>query len=203
ADAGGPANRTLDTPDDGLGREDTARPPAVRARDGERLVQRGPDALSRHLDQAEFGDLERARPCTIAVQVRAQFLEDAVLIRLGLHVDEVADDDAADVPKAELSRDLPCGVEVGLEDRLLGVLLPRVAAGVDVDRDERLGRLDDDVAAAGEVYAALERLADRVFDAVAVEQRDRVGVEPDAAQEIGIDALEVLLHLVVDFLVVD
>src|SRR5690606_5232061 len=148
-------------------------------------------------------DLEGAGPGAVAVQVGAQLLEYAVLVRLGLHVDEVADDDAADVPQPELSGDHPCRVQVGLEDGLLRILLPRVPAGVDVDRDERLGRLEAERAAARQVDAALERLAGRVVYAVAVEKGDRIGVESDAVEELGVDACEVLLDLVVDLLVVD
>jgi hypothetical protein len=57
----------------------------------------------------------------------------------------------ADVAEAELVGDLVDGLEVGLEDRLLHVLraLADEAAGVHVDRGERLGLIDDEVAADG------------------------------------------------------
>src|SRR5690606_40734451 len=98
--------------------------------------------------QPELRDLERPRPGAVPVQIGAELLQDALLVRLGLHVDEVAYDDAADVPQAELPGDLPGRVQIRLQDRLLRILLPRVPAGVDVDGDERLRRLDDDVPAA-------------------------------------------------------
>ena len=90
---------------------------------------------------------ERLRARAVAAEVRAQLLKHLVAVRLRLHVDEVADDDAADVAQAELPRDLARRLDVRLEDRLLRILLARVAARVHVDRDERLGRLDDQVAA--------------------------------------------------------
>src|SRR5207245_32144 len=68
------------------------------------------------------------------------------------HVDEVDDDDAAQVPQPDLVHQLLHRLEVGLEDRLLELVLPRVAAGVDVDRHQGLGLVDHDVAAGVEPY---------------------------------------------------
>ena len=67
-----------------------------------------------------------------------------------LHVDQVEDDQPADVAEAELVGDLVDGLEVGLERRLFQVLaaLADEAPGVDVDRRERLGLIDDQRAAA-------------------------------------------------------
>ena len=62
-----------------------------------------------------------------------KFLEHAVAVRLGLHVDEVADDDSAHVAKPELARDFGGCFHVGAEDGLLGILLTSVATRVDVD----------------------------------------------------------------------
>ena len=65
------------------------------------------------------------------------------------HVDEVDDDDAAEIAEADLADDFFDGFEVGFDD---GVLEARGAfadefAGVDVDGDEGFGVVDDDVAA--------------------------------------------------------
>ena len=48
-----------------------------------------------------------------------QLLEHLVPVGPGLHVDEVADDDSADVAQADLPGDLPRRLQVGAEDRLL------------------------------------------------------------------------------------
>ena len=76
-----------------------------------------------------------------------------------LHVDEVDDDDAADVAQAELAHDLPRGFEVGLGDGLLEALAAGEAPGVDVDHGERLGVVDDEVAAARQRHTPRQRLA--------------------------------------------
>ncbi len=78
--------------------------------------------------------------------MRAQLVQHLVPVAPELHVDEVDHDDPAQVPQPQLARDLPGGLQVGPEDRLFGVRLPGVTAGVDVDRDERFGRLDDQIA---------------------------------------------------------
>src|SRR3989475_12029478 len=82
----------------------------------------------------------------------------------GFHVDEVHDDDAADVAQPQLARHLPRRLDVGLQDRALGVLLARVATRVHVDRGEGLGRLDDQVAPGRELHPWLEETADLRFD---------------------------------------
>jgi hypothetical protein len=65
-----------------------------------------------------------------------------------VHVDEVDDDDAAEVAQANLADDLGDGVEVGLDDGVFEARrLADVLAGVDVDGDQRFGLVDDDGAA--------------------------------------------------------
>ena len=54
--------------------------------------------------------------------------EHLVPVLLPGHVDEVDDDDAAQVPQAHLARDLPGRLQVGLEDRLLEIVLADVLA---------------------------------------------------------------------------
>ena len=54
-----------------------------------------------------------------------------------------------------------------------------MAAGIDVDGRERLGLVDDDLAAARERDATLEELLDLALDVVAFEDRDGVGVQLD------------------------
>src|SRR5207249_283642 len=92
-------------------------------------------------------------------------------------------DDAADVPQPELLDDLPRGFEVRLEDRLLLVLLADVAAGIDVDRGERLGLVEDEIAARFEPYAALEGARDLRLDPVLIEDRGQALVEVHAGCE--------------------
>ena len=83
----------------------------------------------------------------------------ALAVVLARHVDEVDDDDAAQVAQPQLPRDRLRRLEVGLEDRVVEVARADEAAGVDVDRRQRLGLVDDQVAARLQVDAARQRLA--------------------------------------------
>ena len=56
-------------------------------------------------------------------------------------------------------------------------LLADVAAGVDVDRDQRLGLVDDQIAARLQPHLAAQRLVDLRLDAVLLEDRERPCVE--------------------------
>src|SRR4029079_11411047 len=88
---------------------------------GERLEQALPDALARHLDQAErrhLGDLV-LRP--VAAEALGEPAQHELAVRLEDHVDEVDDDDPADVTEPELADDLLGGLEVVAGDRLLEV----------------------------------------------------------------------------------
>jgi hypothetical protein len=102
--------------------------------------------------------------------------EHGVAVFGALHVDEVDDDDAAQVAHAQLAGDGLGGLEVGLEDGVVEVARADEAAGVHVDGGHRLGLVDDQVAAGLEVDAAGQGLLDLVLDAVQVEQRALAGV---------------------------
>ena len=56
-----------------------------------------------------------------------------------------------------------------------------VAAGIDVDGDERLGLVDDDVTAARQPDLAVKGVVDLLLHAVPLEDRRRLGVMLDAA----------------------
>ena len=71
----------------------------------------------------------------------------------------------------QLPRDHLRRLEVGLEDRVVEAAAADEAAGVDVDRGERLGLVDDQVAAALEIHAPRQRLLDLLLDVAGVEQR--------------------------------
>ncbi len=186
-------------------RVDPPAPPTAGAPAGEGLIEGRAHPLAGHLHETELGDLERAGPGPIAAQVALELVEDPLPVVLRLHVDEVHDDDPTHVPQPELAGHLLGGVEVGPEDRLLGVPLPlpRELPGVHVDGDERLGGLDDDVPAGGEPDLGLERLLDLLLDPVGVEERLVAPVELDPVLELGLHRGHVLDHLAVDVPIVD
>ncbi|KAG1350140.1 hypothetical protein G6F61_014724 [Rhizopus arrhizus] len=68
-----------------------------------------------------------------------QALFDGALVLAVFHVDEVDDDQAADVTQAQLAGDFLGRFQVGLERGLLDVAALGGARGVDVDRGQRFG----------------------------------------------------------------
>jgi hypothetical protein len=117
-------DRPLQPPHDRLRGEDAPRPGARRARLGHALVVALPHPLAGHLDEPELAHGEGLGAGPVAPQVRAQLLQHPIPIGLRLHVDEVADDDAPDVPQAELARNLAGGLAVGLQIVFSGSFLP-------------------------------------------------------------------------------
>ena len=121
------------------------------------------------------------------------------------HVDEVDDDDAAEVAQANLADDFLHGFEVGLDD---GVFEARgaaadVFAGVDVDGDERFGVVDDDVAAGLEPDFGAQGLVEFLLDAELLEDRRFLGVELDPVDQLRLEAADEFDDLAVFLFVVD
>src|SRR5690606_29006002 len=158
----------------------------------ERLEQAEADLLTRHLHEAERGDLRHLVLRTVAAEALDEAAQDEVTVRFEHHVDEVDDDDAADVAQAQLADDLLGRLEVVFRDGLF-----EVAAGsdelarVDVDDRHRLGAVDDERAARRQPGLAVERLLDLLRDAEFVERVVLALVLLDALEEVGSDRLEV------------
>ena len=122
----------------------------------------------------ELGDVEHLGAGLVPGQGVAEHPDHLVAVRPDLHVDEVDDDDAADVAEPELAGDLLGRLEVVAEDRLLEARRADVLAGVDVDDGERLGVLDDERAARRQPHLAVERLVELLVDVEPLEQRQRL-----------------------------
>ena len=142
------------------------------------------DPLPGHLDQPQLRDLEDVGLGLVAPQRLLQGLEDLLAVLRLVHVDEVDDDDAADVAEPELVDDLLGRLDVDLGDGLLEALLADVAPRVDVHGGERLGLVDDDVAAALEPDLALPSPLQLLLDPEGVEHRLVTGVEFDLRLEV-------------------
>src|SRR5439155_10767413 len=182
---------------------DDAAALAGRAPRGEEPAEVLAHTLSGHLDQAELGDLEHVGARLVPGERLLERLFDLLPVLLVLHVDEVDDDDAAKVAEPDLADDLAHRLEVDLEHGLVEVPLTDVLARVHVDRDERLGVVDHDVAAGLEPHPAPERLLDVLLDAERLEDWLAVVVEPHAPGERRHQGLHVPQALVVDLLRVD
>ena len=99
------------------------------------------------------------------------------------HVDEVDDDDPAEVAQPQLPRHRLRGLEVGAVHRFLEVALAEEGTGIHVDRGHRLGLVDDQVATGLQRHFLFQRAADLVLDAVQVEDRTRAAVVLDLLRQ--------------------
>ena len=95
---------------------------------GEDLARTVGDVLSSHLHETQRRDLDDVRLRPVALELRAQRLLDRLPVLRVRHVDEVDDDDPADVPEPKLSNDLRHGFEVVLDDRVLETALSALPA---------------------------------------------------------------------------
>ena len=95
------------------------------------------------------------------------------------HVDEIDDDQAADVAQAQLAADLRGRLDVRADRGFLLARPPLGAPRVDVDGGEGFGRVDHDGTARGQVGPPLEDVLDLRFQVVDREQRPaaRVAVQ--------------------------
>ena len=100
------AHRTLHPTHNGFGRENASGAMTSGARLGHVLQMALPHPLTRHFHEPEIAHGERLRPSAVATEVRSELLQHLVAIRLRLHVDEVANDDPADVAEPQLARQL-------------------------------------------------------------------------------------------------
>src|SRR5690625_5832616 len=86
-----------------------------------RLRQAGADALAGHLDETKRGHLGDLMLRPVAAEAFDEAAHHEITIGLEHHVDEVDDDDPADVTQAQLSDDLLGGFEVVAGHGLLEV----------------------------------------------------------------------------------
>src|SRR5581483_1898949 len=167
------------------------------------------DVLPRHLDETERGDLDDVRLRPVALELCAERLLDGGAVLRVRHVDEVDDDDPADVTQAELADDLLHRLEVVLRDRVLepaaGVLAAAadVAARVDVDDGEGLGVVEDQIAAGREIDAPADRRLDLLLDAERLHERRLLLVANDTLDHVRRRLLQVAGDALVRPVVVD
>ena len=93
------------------------------------------------------------------------------------HVDEVDDDEPGQIAQAQLPGDLVGGLEVGLDRGLVDMPLTGRLARIDVDRDQRLGRVHDDRAARRQLHGRAVHRVELVLDLVLEEERQLLLVE--------------------------
>ena len=101
---------------------------------------------------------------------------DGLLVPVVFHIDEIDDNQARQVAKAELPRQLIGRLEIRLQGGFLDVALAGRSARIDVNGDQRLGLVDDKIATRPQRHL---RAVDRVhllFNLIALKDRQRLFV---------------------------
>ena len=155
---------------------DQAGPVAMRAFAGGRFQHACAQALAAHFHQPEAGDAAHLDPRPIVLQRILHGALDLPDIGIVFHIDEVDHDQPGHVAQAQLTGDFPCCFDIGRRRGLLDPVFLGRATRVDVDRDQRLCRVDDQIAARFELHDGVVHSAQLVFRAVALEQRDRIRI---------------------------
>src|SRR5574343_556246 len=169
----------LDLVTDGLRRLDLAAPLTHRTRLAQHVGQAFASALARYLHQAQAGKAVQRHAGAVARQRLGQLGQHRLAVLGVIHIDEIDNDDTAQIAQAQLARQRQRGFQVGLEDGFVEVAVADKATGVDVDGGHRLGLVDDQVTAELQVDATRQRLVDLGFDAVQLEQRALAAVTLD------------------------
>ncbi|GJD75163.1 hypothetical protein CFIICLFH_3403 [Methylobacterium goesingense] len=178
--AGALEERFLDGPQDLQGHRrggaDIARTAAMRAGEGGALQHAGADALAAHLQEAEGRDPADLDAGAIVLQALVELLLDGAVVALLVHVDEVDHDEAGEIAQAQLAGDLLGRLQVGAQRGVLDVVLAGRAARVHVDGDQRLRRVDDEVAAGFQRDVRGEHRVELLLHPVAGEDGRRLAI---------------------------
>src|SRR6185369_17214861 len=144
-----------------------------------------PDTFPGHFDQPEFGDLQDVGFRLVTLQCFFQRTEDLLPVHLFFHIDEVYDNDSADIPESELVGDLFHRLQIGLEDGVFEIVLANISACVYVYSSQGFRLLDDYVAAALQPYFSSQGAAYLHFQAIVVEHRLFFVVKLDGVFHLG------------------
>ena len=200
---GGILNQAQNVQGGGFDAADDAGAGAARAGDVAGLAERGFEPLAGKFEQAEFGKFAHLHAGAVFFQGVAQGVFDFALVLGVFHVDKVNDHQSAQVAQAHLAGDFFGGFHIGFEGGLFDVGTAGGAGGVDVDGHQRFGVVDNDGAAAGQVYRAGKGGFDLLLDLQAGKQRGVVFVELESAEIGGHHVAHKLEYLLVNFAVVD
>ncbi len=148
------------------------------------FAQRRAEALTRHLKQAETGDMANLDTSTILTHGLTQAVFYRALMANRRHIDKVDNNQAAQITQAQLAGNFICRFQVGIEGRFFDITAAGRACGVNIDGGQRFSGIDNDRAAGRQTHFTLEGRLNLRFDLVMAEQRDFAGVKLNFATEI-------------------
>ena len=148
-----------------VGYADFAGTVTVRAVHEVRLVKTRAHALAGHLNHAEVRDLQRGGLGTIAAQIAFQARFNLAPVLGHAHVDQVVDDDSAQVAQAQLPGDFINGFTIGVVGVGLTIACTAALATVHIDRHHGFGLVNDQCSARRQRHFARVNLLNLPFNA--------------------------------------
>src|ERR1700686_4746074 len=178
---------------------------AIRAGLAEHALESLLGALAGDAHQAKLVEAQRFRRRFIFFEGLLQREQNFVAVAALFHVDEVNHDDAAQIAQANLAHDFLHRFQIGFND---GVFEARGTfanefTGVDVDGHQRFGVVDDDVAAGLEPHFGAQGFVEFVLNAELFEDGRFLGVQLDAADQLGLEAADEFDDLAEFFFAID
>src|SRR5258706_4830236 len=126
--------------------------------------------LAGHFHQTELGYFKYIGAGFVLLERLFERIVDSFAVALFLHIDEIDDDNAADVAQPQLAHSFLNRFHVGLKNRFLLAAFANETAGIHIDRGERLGALDDEVTTRTEPNPSIERFDDFFLDHLLLKQ---------------------------------
>jgi len=114
-------------------------PLACAARLAQHMCKRFTGALACHLHQTQLRKAPRHGLDPVSRKLLLELGENRFLVVIAGHINEIHNDDAAQVAQAQLARNGLRSLQVGLEDGVVEIARTDVATGVHVDGGQRLG----------------------------------------------------------------
>ena len=173
------------------------------AEDVTAFLDRRTEPLPGDLHQAEFRDAADIHLGLVVLHAGLDLLFHLPDMLFVAHIDEVHDDQAAEIPEPQLPGELLGRFHVGQKNRLLKILILGSAAGIDINGHQRLGGIDDNGTAGGEVDGGLVDLFDLLFNLVEIKDGPSPFMQPDLGHPLaGRQEVEKIDHLLIGNLVI-
>ena len=108
-------------------------------------LYRRTNALTRDLHKAELTERKHIVLSAVAFHQFAYIIVQLLLVAFVIHVDEIHDDDTANIAQTKLVNQLISRQHVELERILLLVLIDLLAAGIDINGEQCFGSINNEV----------------------------------------------------------
>ena len=126
--------------------------------------------MPRHLHQSEARDLADLHPGAVLSNRLTDAILHLTLIALRPHIDEIDDNQAAQVAKSQLAGNLLSRFQVCVERRCFDITALGCTGRVDVDRNQRFRMVDDEAASGRQIHGMRKCRFDLRFNLIARKQ---------------------------------